>query len=190
MTATSAPFGMRPAFDKAGDALNVRRYSIASAYGTAIYRGMPVILNTNGTVVAGTAAADILGVFWGCEYTDSTGKPNESPFWPAAQATLAGTPIYAYVYDSPGTVFEIQADGAVPQTAIGDQADFTSVGTGSTLTGLSTATVSASLAGAGVQAQLRIVGFGLGVDNTVGDAFTVVQVEIARHQFVASKTAI
>lgn len=190
MTATSAPFGMRPAFNKGGNAGYPRRYSIASAYGTAIYRGMPVILNTNGTVVAGTAAADILGVFWGCEYTDATGKPNESPYWPAAQATLAGTPIYAYVYDDPNTVFEIQADGAVAQTAIGDQADFTNTGTGVTLTGQSSATMSASLAGAGVQAQLRIVGFGLGLDNTVGDAFTVVQVEIARHQMVANKVAI
>lgn len=190
MSATSNPFGMRPAYSRAGVADLPRLYTIAGGYGTAIYRGMPVILNTNGTVVAGTAAADILGVFWGCEYVDATGKPNVSPFWPAAQAVLAGTTPKAWVYDDVLTVYEIQADGSIPQTAIGDQADFTNVGTGVTLTGQSSATMASALAGAGVQGQLRIVGFSQAIDNAVGDAFTVVQVEIARHQMVASKVAI
>lgn len=190
MSATSNPFGMRPAYDKGNDAGYPSKWQIASGYGTTIYRGMPVILNTNGTITAGTAAADILGVFWGCEYIDANGKPNESAYWPASTTVLAGTTVTAYVYDQVSTVFEIQADGSVAQTAIGDQTDFTNVGSGVTLTGTSTATVSATLAGAGVQGQLRIVGFAQDVDNVAGDAFTVVQVQIARHQFVANKTAI
>lgn len=191
MSATLAGFGLRPVYHPSGlDRASV--YTIAAAYGTAIYKGSPVILNTNGTITIGTAAADFLGVFSGVEYVDATGKPTYSNFWPASQAVLSGTVPTAYVYDDPATVYEIQCDGSVAQTAIGDQADFTSgtVGNGSTSTGLSAATMSATLAGAAAQAQLRIVGFGLAPDNAVGDAYTVVRVTNARHQYIANKVAI
>lgn len=186
MSATSAPFGFRPAYNPIG-LERAKPYTIASAYGTAIYKNAPVILNTNGTVVVGTAAADILGVFAGVEYTDATGKRNYSPYWPAG--TVA-TDIVAWVYDDPNEVYEVQANGAVAQTAIGDQADCVNPGTGSAATGLSSSGLSSSLAGAGVQAQFRIIGFAKDVDNVPGDAYTIVQVQIARHQFIANKVAI
>lgn len=189
MSATSAPFGFRPAFHPSGID-RARRYVITGGYGSVMYKGMPVILNTNGTVTQGTAAADIMGVFAGCEYTDSTGKFNVSPYWPASQAILSGTTAYAWVWDDPAVVYDVQADGAVPQTAVGDQADVSNVTNGSATTGLSQATLSATLAGAGVQAQFRIVGFNLQPENAINDAFTVVQVQIARHQFVSNKVAI
>lgn len=189
MSAASAPFGFRPAYSPIGFD-RAKRYAIAAAYNTAILKGQPVILNTNGTVIAGTAAADLLGIFAGCEYIDATGKPNVSPNWPASQAVLAGTVPVAWVYDDVENVYEAQADGSIPQAAIGDQADVSNAAAGSTVTGLSAATLSSALAGAGVQAQFRIVGFSLNPDNAVGDAFTVVQVRIARHQFIANKVAI
>lgn len=186
MSDVSAPFGFRPAYHPMGfDRAN--KYTIASSYGTAIYKGGPVILNTNGTIVVGTAAADLLGIFVGCEYTDNTGKRNVSPFWPAGQVA---TDIVAWVIDDPDVVYEVQANGPVAQTAIGDQADVVNVGAGSTQTGLSSAGLSSTLAGAGVQAQFRIIGFGQYVDNLPGDAFTIVQVQLARHQFVANKVAV
>ena len=186
MSATSAPFGFRPAYQPTG-LDRAKKYTIASAYGTAIYKGMPVILNTNGTIVAGTAAADLLGIFAGVEYTDAQGKPNYSNFWPAAQV---GTNIVAWVYDDPSNVYEVQADGSIAQAGVGDQADVSNVGTGSSTTGLSTATLSSTLAGAGVQAQFRIVGFGQQLDNAPGDAFTIVQVQIARQQYISNKVAV
>lgn len=186
MGTTSAPFGFRPAYHPSGMD-RARKYTIASAYGTAIFKGQPVILNTNGTITAGTSAADLLGVFAGCEYTDATGKRNVSPNWPAS--TIA-TDIVAWVYDDPANVYEVQSDGSIAQTAIGDQADVSNASSGSTSTGLSAATLSASLAGVGVQAQFRIVGFGQALDNAPGDAFTVVQVQLARSQFVGNKVAV
>lgn len=191
MSATSSPFGFRPAYNPTG-LERAKKYTIASAYGTQINKYQPVILNTNGTVVVGAAAADLLGVFAGCEYIDNTGKPTVSTFWPASQVA---TNIVAWVWDDPDEVYEVQADGSVAQTAVGDQADVSNVGntTGSAAIGgnvLSAATLSASLAGAGVQAQFRIVGFGQQVDNAPGDAFTIVQVKIARHQFISNKVAI
>lgn len=189
MSATSAPFGFRPAYHPTG-LDRASKYAITGGYVSVIYKGMPVILNTNGTVVQGTAAADLLGVFAGCEYVDTTGKPTWSNYWPAGQTVLAGTVPLAWVYDNPDIVYEVQADGSIAATAVGDQADVSNVTAGSASTGLSAATLSASLAGAGVQAQWRIVGFSQAVDNTPGDAFTVVQVQLARSQFVANKVAI
>lgn len=189
MTAALAPFGFRPAYNPIG-LERAKKYTIAGGYVNAIYKGMPVILNTNGTIVAGTAAADLVGVFAGCEYVDATGKPNVSPFWPAAQAIQANTVPVAWVYDDPNEVYEVQSDGSIAQTAVGDQADVSNVTNGSVATGLSASTLSATLAGVGVQAQFRIVGFGQQVDNVPGDAFTVVQVQIARHQYIANKVAV
>ena len=191
MSATSAPFGFRPAYNPIG-LERAKKYTIASAYNTQIPKGAPVILNTNGTITMGTAAADIVGVFAGCEYVDNVGKPTESSFWPANQVA---TQIVAWVYDDPNEVFEVQSDGSIAQTAVGDQADVSNVAavTGSAAIGgnvLSAATLSATLAGAAAQAQFRIVGFGQAVDNLPGDAFTVVQVQIARHQFISNKVAV
>jgi hypothetical protein len=189
MSATLAPFGFRPSYNPIG-LERAKKYTIAGGFATAIFKGQPVILNTNGTITNGAAAADLLGVFAGVEYVDATGKPTVSNFWPAAQAVFAGSVPTAWVYDDPNEVYEVQADGSIAQTAIGDQADYSNVNAGSISTGLSAATLSATLAGAGVQAQWRIVGFGQGVDNTPGDAFTVVQVQLARSQFVANKVAV
>lgn len=185
---TLAPFGMRPVYHPTG-LDRARAYTIASAYGTAIFKGDPVTLNTNGTVTIGAATADILGVFDGVEFIDATGKPTESNFWPAGQTVQSGTAPTAYIWDNPEIVFEIQANGSVAQAAVGDQADFI-VGAGNTLTGLSTTVMSSTLEGVGVQGQLRIVGFNLAPDNSPGDTYTVVQVEIAQHVFRANKVAI
>lgn len=187
MPATLAPFGFRPAYNPIG-LERAKKYTIASAYNTAIYKNNPVILNTNGTITVGTTAADLLGIFAGCEYTDTaTGKRVVSDYWPASQAA---SDIVAWVYDDPNNVYEVQANGSVAQAAIGDQADVVNPGTGSASTGLGTSALNSTLAGAGVQAQFRIVGFGQALDNAPGDTYTVVQVQIARHQFIANKVAI
>jgi len=187
MSATSAPFGFRPAYHPTG-LDRAKKYAVASTYGTAMYKNQPCILNTNGTVVVGAAASDLLGVIAGFEYIDTDSKPWVSTFWPAGQTAFTGTVPVAWVYDDPEIVYEVQSDGSIPQTAIGDQADLTNIGNSSR--GLSTCTLSATVATVGVQAQFRIVGFGQALDNLPGDAFTVVQVKIARHQFISNKVAI
>lgn len=188
MTNVAAPFGFRPVFHPTGFDRGILRY-IAPAYGTTIYKGQPVALNTNGTIVAAAAASDILGILAGVEFIDATGKPNYQNFWPAGQTVATGTQPRAYVWEDPATVFEVQATGPIPLTAIGDQADAANIGTGNASMGLSTAALGA-LVGAGVQGQFRIYGFGLYEDNAPGDLFTIVQVQIARHQFVANKIAV
>lgn len=186
MSATSAPFGMRPVYHPTG----LDRgdpYTIGSTYGTALYKGTPVLLNTDGTLNVATVTNDFLGVFNGVEYTDSMGKPTYSNFWPAG--TVA-TNILAWVWTDPNTVYEIQADGSVAATAVGAQTDFTNIGTGSTSTGLSTATANSTVEAGAAQGQLRIIGVAPYADNAWGDAYTVLRVQIAQSQYVANKVGI
>lgn len=176
MSAVSAPFGFRPAYNPSG-VIRPRKYTIASGYSTAIYSGGTVMLEgTGGTITAGGTTGDLLGIFMGCEYTDSTGKPVVSPYWPAS--TVA-TNIVAWVVDDYTTVFEVQNVGSVTQANIGEEAN-TSAASGSTSTGLSTTTLAAP--NGTTQSQWRIIGFGNQVDNLPGDAFTIVQVTLAQSQ--------
>lgn len=193
MSATLAPFGLRPIYNQSG-LVRPKAYigGITSAYGTSLYRGTPVLLTTNGVINVGANAGDVVGVFAGVEYTDSNGRRQYSSYWPAS---LAATQIIAWVWDDPRTVFEAQAEGSLAQTAIADQANFSvaanrAVGDGSTTTGLSTMALSTTLAGNGAQGMLRILDKSLYVDNDWGDSYTVVTVQIARHQYVGNKVAV
>jgi hypothetical protein len=186
MSAVNAPFGFVAARHPTGECRAVA-YTILPGYASAIYKGMPVILNTDGTINAGTAAADLLGVFAGVEYVGADGKPVVETFWPAGGVPGA-TNVRAWVYDDPAIEFLVQADGSVPQAAIGAQSDISNVGNNAN--GRSTATLSSALAAAAAQAQFRVTSFDLSLDNVPGDAYTKVFVKIARHQYVANKVGI
>lgn len=193
MSSTSAPFGMNPIRMRSGRYMAVPRAipgGIASGYGTAIYYGSPVILDTTGTLVIGTTAADIIGVFAGCQFVpSSTGLMTPQKNWVASATYVAGTMV-AYVWDDPDIIYEIQSNGSIAATAVGDQADFVNPGSGSSTLGTSTAAISSTLAAAGNQAQLRIMGLSNRIDNAWGDSYTIVEAMIARHQYVSNKVAI
>lgn len=188
MSSSSAPFGLRPAFFPTGlERAQALANGITSGYGTDILKGQPVKYTTGGVInpVSGTEA--FVGAFAGVEWTDTTGRRRVSNYWPAS---TSGTSIVAYFYNDPLIVYEIQADGAVAQTAIGDNANFSNLTAGSTTTGLSQCTMSASLTGTSTYGQLRIVDLAPYADNAWGDAYTIVRVQIANHQFVATLNAI
>jgi hypothetical protein len=105
-----------------------------------------------------------------------------SPSWPA---NAAGTEIIAYYTMDPYLVYEIQADGAVTQAEVGQQADFTNVSSTNGL-GYSTCTIDAGTSSS-TAAQLRVVGIANSINNTAGDAYTIVQVQIAQHQYVSTE---
>ena len=126
MSATAAPFGLRPIGRLDNGSLEVfRQYPIASGYGTNIAAGDVVQLVDGGaaTTIEKQAATgdtstdiDMVGVFLGCKFTDpNTGQITFSQLWPAA--TVASDAM-AYVVDDPSVLFAIQADG-VPSD-IGD----------------------------------------------------------------------
>lgn len=197
MSSVAGGTGLTPIQHPSG-MLRARAYTIASAYATNIFKGDPVKLVTAGTIQLGTSDGTrtgtvdnvgLLGVFAGCEYVDSTGKPTASPFWPAS---TTATNIVAYVYDDPATQYSIKSDGSIAATAVGDQADLTgfSAPGGSTTTGLSSCTLSSTLVGAAAQGQFRIIDVDRSADNAWGDSYTKVIVQIAEHQFVAEITAV
>ena len=192
MSNISAPSGLRLALSPSGQS-RANVYQIASAYGTLISYGDPVVLNTNGTITAVTATSDaILGVFAGCEYIDASGKPVESKNWPASTATLAGTAINAYVYDDPFNLYDIQVTGnasSYTQAAIGDQINLHPVTAGNTATGQSNASAAAALLGA-AQGQVRIMALTDGVYDASNNAYPVIRVQIARHPFLAAAVGI
>jgi hypothetical protein len=191
MSATNAPFGLRPAFHPSGlDRAQALAGGIVSGYASAILKGQPVRYVTGGVIEPAAAGQAFVGAFAGVEFTDTTGRRRVSNNWPASTAYQTGSCV-AYFYADQNIVYEIQADGSLAQTSIGDEADLSNVTAGSTTTGLSQATLSTTLVGAGLTAQCRIIDIAPYPDNDWGDAFTVVRVNISEYQFApAAGTAI
>jgi hypothetical protein len=194
---------VRPAFGSGG-AQPYGGYGIASGYANNIFQGSPIqidVTTAGGTsnltlaaavgpsvaVGAVTNAMKILGSFQGVEFTLATGRRTVSNFWPAGTVPFAGSQTVAWITRDPRIRYEIQANGTVPATAMGNLASITTNGSanGNTTTGFSTVgldpTTLTTTTAATVN-QLRIVGFSQRIDNLPGDAFTQVIVEIALHQ--------
>ena len=129
-----------------------------------IFKGDLVKLETTGKITKsgnGDAVAAI-GVFNGCFYNDpTTQKPTFSNHYPGSITPTQGA-IDAFVYDDPNMLFEIQDNGTLGQTAIGDNADHVA-GTGSTVDGQSRNTLGSA---AGGTAQLRIIRISEDPDNS------------------------
>jgi hypothetical protein len=187
MSATNAPFGLRPAFHPSGlDRAQALAGGIPSAYNTDILKGQAVLyVAGSGTIEPVNATGDSLsGAFAGVEWTDTTGRRRVSNYWPANTAYQTGSCV-AYFYNDPNIVYEIQADGSVAQTSIGLDANLSNFAAGSNVTGLSQATLSASILSTGVQGQVQVLDLAPYVDNAWGDAYTIVRVQVARRQISA-----
>jgi hypothetical protein len=155
MPNADTPFGLKPVRHMLGLPLNgaVKPYYIPASYGTALFIGDPVVKTgtANTAVVKApgigsfgvgtlpeinkTAAGDvdgntkrITGVIVGFSADPNNLGRIYNP---------ASTERIAYVCDDPFTVFEIQADGAIPATSIGLNAVLIYTHAGSTVTGLS-----------------------------------------------------
>jgi hypothetical protein len=124
----------------------------------------------------------------------NTPTPLDAPVCPTTGLQTPPIPAgtcTAYFYNDPNIVYEIQADGSMAQTTIGNEYTFTNVTSGSTTTGLSACTLgSATGAGAGNQGQMRVVDLAPYVDNAWGDSYTIVRVVNSQSQFFGSVTAI
>ena len=199
MSATSAPFGLRPAFHPSGLdrafalANGIQAVSttgnVSAGYATTILKGQPVKMDTAGyIVVAGTGDA-FLGAFAGVEWTDATGRRRVSNYWPANESFQVGS-VIAYFYQDPIIVYEIQVDGSLTQAAVGDEFDITNPTAGSTTTGLSQATLGTTAAGSGAAKQCRVIDLAPYPDNAWGDAYTIVRVQISEHQYAGTVNAI
>lgn len=197
MSSTSAPFGFRPSYHNSGQ-MRPKAYTIASTYAANIFSGDPVKLTDAGVIQLGTSdgtrsgttdGITLLGIFAGCQYLDSTGKPTISPFWPSG---TTGTEIVAWVYDDPETLYDVQynnpSPGTTVQTAVGEECDWTVASPGgSTQTGLSNTYLTAIQATSG---QFQITGFAYNINDSLTDAYVQVTVRLNEAAYKAPVNSI
>jgi hypothetical protein len=220
MSTTFQPFGLKPAYhpsglDRATQFVGTNSFQAATdntynapyglTTGQAFYQYQPVAINSSGQLIpAPTLAATgrMFGVFDGVEFTDSQGRRSVAKW--ASKATLdASTQIIFWLFTDPAMVYEAQVNGSVLTTAIGQEYNFDatnnaasgySIGNGGA--GFSTTALAATSVALGAQGQVKVVGLGREVayptaqTNAWGDAFTIVQVQIANSQIVAPSISV
>ena len=191
MAATASPYGFKAVNELGGlpYAGSTRSFLIDPAgYNTNIFNGTIVYVNSSGylNIVTGTGAdgttnsfpgsgtlTGAVGVFVGCTYTNAQGQIIYSQYYPANTASVQGSSITAYVIDDDRAVFQVQANGSMAQTTLGNNvylANAQSTSTGSTTTGNSNVAVSSS--SVTTTAAFRIIGFVNSTTSQVGDAYT------------------
>jgi len=163
MANQNAAFGLRP-LGKLGSNVNsegVTEYKIASGASGNIFSGDPVKMTSAGTILVAAAGDQLLGVFRGCKFTNSSGEIIFSAHWPNGTVTSDAV---AFVVDDPNALFEVEsaATGSVVQTVVGNNADIV-YASGSTTDGQSGVTISGTTAA--TSAQLRIVGISNDPEN-------------------------
>lgn len=167
MSATAAPFGLRPVGNLGGTYNgSFRQYPILSSESTRICFGDLVKLTDAGTTTTiqkdtGTTAATPIGIFMGCRYTDlSTGQTQFTQVWSGAAHTNG----MVYVMDDPNVLFEIQADGSVNDDDIAANAALVQ-GTSNLTLGISRVSLDISTTATTAALPIRIVDFRGGFDG-------------------------
>jgi hypothetical protein len=164
MANVNKAFGLRP-LGKVGSNYNSdgnTQYSIASGTTDAIFQGDTVTFNVSagastGFIIKATpGAANILGVFIGCEYTDpTTSKTTFKNYYPGG---VAASDIVAFIVDDPYAQFLVQASGVAGVTAIGRNADLVQTVAGNTTTGVSGLELSTGTLAAASALNVKVIG--------------------------------
>lgn len=220
MSTTFRPFGLKPVYhpsglDRAVPFAGTNSYVTGVSYtapyslsaGQSFYQYQPVGITSSGQLtIAATAAATspVYGVFDGVEYTTAEGRRTLGKS--ASKATLdAASSIVFWIFADPALVYEAQAAGSVTSAAIGSEYNFSATAGNTTAdgytigvggAGFSTTALAASAVASGAQGQVRVVGLGrevaypAGELNNWGDAYTIVQVQIANNTFAAPKVSV
>ena len=149
MANVDAPNGFTPASHMCGGVIRTKKLRIASGYGTSIFTGDVVTLSSGYVNQAGATSTPV-GVFAGVQYTDTSGAPQWSNYWPASTATLGSEDAEAYIYADPGIIFEAQFTAGTPAVSFIGNKYTLSTTAGSTNNGRSkegvTATTSSGIA--------------------------------------------
>jgi hypothetical protein len=220
MSTTFRPFGLKPVYhpsgvDRSVPFVGTNSFAVGGAYtapyllnpGESFFQYQPVgLTSASQLTIAATLAATspVYGVFDGVEYTTAEGRRTLGKN--ASKTTLdAATDIVFWIFQDPSLVYEAQVNGSASTASIGQQYDFDATAGSTTAdgyvigvggAGFSTTALAAAVSGTGVQGQVRVVGLGrevafpTGELNAWGDAFTIVQVQIANNTFVAPKVSV
>ena len=155
MANVDASFGFRPVTSdgNGGSRIKLGRYAIQASEGTDLFRGDPVLIQgtsvldeLTGTYVPTVVRAGTSGYVTGV-IVDFEPQTDES----LTYKTDATTERFVLVADDPYQLFEVQADGSVAVTDLGNTADIIFTNAGSTVTGQSGAELDTADIGTGTQ---------------------------------------
>lgn len=178
----SAPFGLQPVYHSSGF-VRPQAMTMTNNYANNILQYQPVKI-VAGVVVPAAIGDAFVGTFMGVEFTDSDGRRRVSNKWVGGNV---GSDITAYVTLDPQIVYQIQSNATVAVDNIGEQFNTTAITAGSITTGLSALMLDVS--SSTTSAQMRLIGITPGPDNNWGDTYVICQVEISKHQNVATIVA-
>ena len=157
----SKPYGFRPVnrIDGLPYAGATQQIRIAGTYNTAIYFGDTVKIVAGGSIElsGATTSGTIVGVFMGCQYTNSSGQTVQAQYYPGTAVTNA----IAYVVVDPYAAYRVAiTTSGTPGTVTGANQTIvganvaTVYGTGSATTGDSGSSVVLPANGAGATTTL------------------------------------
>ena len=157
----SKPYGFRPVnrIDGLPYAGATQQIRIAGTYNTAIYFGDTVKIVAGGSIElsGATTSGTIVGVFMGCQYTNSSGQTVQAQYYPGTAVTNA----IAYVVVDPSAAYKVAiTTSGTPGTVTGANQTIvganvaTVYGTGSATTGDSGSSVVLPANGAGATTTL------------------------------------
>jgi hypothetical protein len=188
--AVTAPYGLQPVnrIDGMPYAGAVRQIPVAAGFGTAIFDGDTVVINSDGFLVKSTTtnSGDIVGVCLGGQYVNSSGQTVQGQFIPALAST-SGNLALAYVVDDPMALFKVAVVtsgttmGTAGRTVVGTNVALV-LNAGSTTTGNSA--FGATLTGAGTTATIPLRVIDVVPETATGaDTFRELLVKINTHQY-------
>ena len=188
--AVTAPYGLVPInrIDGMPYAGAIRQIPVAAGFGTAIFDGDTVVINSDGVLVKSTTtdSGNIVGVCVGGQYVNSSGQTIQGQFIPALAST-ASNPALAYVVDDPMALFKVAVVtsgttmGTAGRTVVGSNLPLV-LNPGSTTTGNSAFAVTLTGAGATATIPVRVIDV-VPETATAADSFRELLVKINTHQY-------
>jgi len=186
----SAPYGLEPinSLDGKPYAGAIRQIPIAAGFGTAIFNGDTVQINSDGYLIKSTStnAGTIVGVCMGGQYVNSSGQTVQGQYIPALASTSSNY-AYAYVVDDQQALFKVAVVTSGTTMGTASRADVGSnvalvLNAGSTTTGNSAFGVTLTGAGTTATIPLRVIDV---VEQTASSAgvYTELLVKINVHQY-------
>jgi hypothetical protein len=186
----SAPYGLQAInrIDGMPYAGAIRQIPVAAGFGTAIFDGDTVAINSDGYLIKSTAtdSGNIVGVCMGGQYVNSNNQTIQGQIIPALASTATNLAL-AYVVDDPMALFKVAVVtsgttmGTAGRTVVGTNLALV-LNAGNTTTGNSAFAV--TLTGAGTTATLPIRVIDVVPETaTAADTYTELLVKINTHQY-------
>jgi hypothetical protein len=186
----SAPFGLQPInrIDGMPYAGAIRQIPVAAGFGTAIFDGDTVVINSDGFLVKSTTtnSGDIVGVCVGGQYVNSSNQTVQGQFIPALASTASNLAL-AYVVDDPMALFKVAVVtsgttmGTAGRTVVGSNLALV-LNAGNTTTGNSAFAVTLTGAGTTATIPIRVIDV-VPETATAANTFTELLVKINTHQY-------